>query len=156
MMNAADAPIFTVITGREVYKAIFGDIEGCIEVVRAAYLAHREGRTENPNSQFLRFKDRPNARIISLPAHLGQPWSVSGIKWIASYPDNVARRLPRASAVLVLNECETGYPFACIEASIISASRTAASAVLAALYMNGLKRDAASLGIIGTGLIAWY
>ena len=38
--------------------------------------------------------------------------------------ENVAAGIPRASAVRILNDHDTGYPFACLEASIISATRT--------------------------------
>lgn len=137
-------------------RLIQNDVEGCISVVRDCYLAHDEGRSINPPSFFLRFPDRPNSRIIGLPTHLAQPWELSGIKWIASYPDNIRKGLPRASAVLILNNHENGYPFACLEASIISASRTAASATLAAQHLNGGRRSTQSLGIVGTGLIARY
>jgi len=58
--------------------------------------------------------------------------------------------------VLVLNSYETGYPFAILESSIISAARTAASAALAADWLNGRSRRAHSLGIVGTGFIARY
>ena len=81
---------------------------------------------------------------------------MAGLKWIASYPGNVQRGFPRASAVLVLNDYDTGYPFAFLESSIISAARTAASAVLGAYWLNGRSRSARSLGIVGTGLIARY
>ena len=79
---------------------------------------------------------------------------MAGLKWIASYPGNVERGFPRASAVLVLNRYDTGYPFAILESSIISAARTAASAVLAADWLSGRSRRARSLGIVGTGFIA--
>ena len=81
---------------------------------------------------------------------------MAGLKWIASYPGNVQRGFPRASAVLVLNRYDTGYPFAILESSINSAARTAASAVLAAYWLNGRLRRARSLGIVGTGFIARY
>jgi ornithine cyclodeaminase len=58
--------------------------------------------------------------------------------------------------VLVLNDYETGYPIAVLESSIISAARTAASAALAAYWLNGQTRQAQSLGIVGTGFIARY
>jgi ornithine cyclodeaminase len=147
---------FSVITGRTVMHLIENDLEGCVSVIGKCYLAHDEGRSVNPPSFFLRFPDRPEARIIGLPAHLAAPWDFSGIKWIASYPQNVRSGYPRASAVLVLNSHENGYPFACMEASIISAARTAASAALAAHYLSGGERRARALGIVGTGLIARY
>jgi ornithine cyclodeaminase len=104
----------------------------------------------------LRFPEKPDCRIIALPAYLGNGFDVAGLKWIASYPANVQRGFPRASAVLVLNSYDTGYPFAILESSIISAARTAAAAALAAYWLNGRSRRAHSLGIVGTGFIARY
>src|SRR5437660_9271445 len=65
-------------------------------------------------------------------------------------------RLSTRLAVLVLNSYETGYPLAILESSIISAARTAASAVLAARWLNGQSSRAHALGIVGTGFIARY
>lgn len=146
---------FSVITGGVCHRLLHEDLLGCIEIVRAAYLAHAAGHSINPPSAFLRFPDRPNARIIALPAHLGAPVSVSGVKWIASYPDNIRSGFPRASAALLLSSHEHGYPFACLESSIISAGRTAASAVLAAQHLTP-SRTIRSLGLIGAGLISRY
>lgn len=146
---------FSIITGRTVSR-ILQDVDACIAVVREAYLAHCAGRSVNPPSVFLRFPDNASARIIALPTHLRDPWEVSGIKWIASYPGNADRDIPRASAVLILNSHETGFPFACLEGAIISAARTAASAALAASQLSLRGRKATALGIIGTGFIARY
>jgi len=88
-----------------------------------------------------------------LPAHLGGAVQKSGIKWISSFPENRAGNLARASAVLILNDATTGYALACIEASLISATRTAASAALAAEHISA-KPFEGSLSIIGTGIIA--
>ena len=76
-------------------------------------------------------------------------------------PRQRAAGLPRASAVLILNDPGTGYPFACLESSIISATRTAASAAVAAHWLcasrdgRGRPRPARA-GFVGTGLIARY
>jgi N-[(2S)-2-amino-2-carboxyethyl]-L-glutamate dehydrogenase len=68
----------------------------------------------------------------------------------------VASGLPRASAVLILNDPDTGYPFACLESSIISATRTAASAALAADRLTRDRPRPIRVGFVGTGLIARY
>ena len=102
----------SIINGKTVADILRGHHAECIDVVRNAYLAHARGQTVNPDSYFLRFPDKPDCRIIALPAFIGDGFSVAGLKWIASYPSNVQRGFPRASAVLVLNSCETGYPFA--------------------------------------------
>jgi 2,3-diaminopropionate biosynthesis protein SbnB len=146
----------SIINGRTVFDIVSTHRCECIRIVQEAYLAHADGRSVNPDSYFLKFPEKPDCRIIALPAYLGNNFDVAGLKWIASYPANVQRGFPRASAVLILNNYETGYPFAILESSIISAARTAASAVLAAHWLNGQSRRAHSLGIVGTGFIARY
>lgn len=146
----------SIINGQTVSEHIRAHRDDCIRVVRDAYLAHAAGSSVNPDSYFLRFPEKPDCRIIALPAYLGDDFNVAGLKWIASYPGNVQQGFPRASAVLVLNSYDTGYPFAILESSIISAARTAASAALAAHWLNGQSRRAHSLGIVGTGFIARY
>jgi len=146
----------SIINGKTVFDIIRVHRDECIGIVRDAYLAHDHGQSVNPDSYFLRFPGKPDCRIIALPAYLGNGFHVAGLKWIASYPGNVQRGFPRASAVLVLNSYDTGYPFAILESSIISAARTAASASLAAYWLNGQSRKAHSLGIVGTGFIARY
>src|SRR5437667_10949571 len=146
----------SIINGKTVSDIIRAHRADCLDVVRDAYLAHARGQAVNPDSHFLRFPEKPDCRIIALPAYLGNGFHVAGLKWIARYPGNVARGFPRASAVLVLNNYETGYPFAILESSIISAARTAASAVLAAHWLSGQSCRANSRGIVGTGCIARY
>ncbi|MFB7907422.1 2,3-diaminopropionate biosynthesis protein SbnB [Kitasatospora sp. NPDC056076] len=165
------APTFAVVPGAQVHEALHGHEQDVIATVEAAYRLHGEGRTVNPDSYFLRFPDRPSDRIIALPASLrasgagdgpdSGPTSndpgVHGIKWISSFPGNVAAGLPRASAVLILNDAETGYPFACLESSIISAARTAASAALAAARLADARGERPRrVGFFGVGLIARY
>jgi N-[(2S)-2-amino-2-carboxyethyl]-L-glutamate dehydrogenase len=125
-------------------------------LVEATYRLHGAGDSVNPPSYFLRFPDRPTSRIIALPASIGGPTRVDGLKWISSFPGNVAAGVPRASAVLILNDHDTGYPFACLEASIISATRTAASAALAADWLSRGRPRPTRVGFVGAGLIARY
>ncbi|MEV4638753.1 2,3-diaminopropionate biosynthesis protein SbnB [Actinoplanes sp. NPDC049548] len=156
MTEPVPAAPFAVVPGSRIRELLAGREKQVISIVSDAYRTHGAGRTVNPPSYFLRFPDRPNARIIALPAALGGPAPRDGIKWISSFPDNVAAGLPRASAVLVLNDHATGRPLACLEGSVISAARTAASAALAAAVLTRDRPRPRRLGIVGAGLIARY
>lgn len=149
------APKFRVISGETVNDLLSQNYETLSNIVEKTYLDHGQGLTVNPDSYFLRFKHKPNARIIALPSYI-DPINVSGIKWISSFPDNIQEGIPRASAVLILNDGNTGYPLACMEASIISAMRTAVSAVIGAYHLRNKNDKVGTLGIVGNGLIAKY
>ncbi|MCW2677651.1 MAG: ornithine cyclodeaminase/mu-crystallin [Modestobacter sp.] len=149
-------PPFAVISGALVQAALVGHEREIVDLVETVYRLHGAGDSVNPPSYFLHFSDRPTARIIALPASIGGPIRVDGLKWISSFPTNVAAGIPRASAVLILNDHDTGYPFACLEASIISASRTAASAALAADRLSRGRPRPTRIGFFGVGLIARY
>ena len=150
------APSFAVIPGAQVQQVLETREKRILEIVEAAYMLHCSGDSVNPPSFFLRFEDRPTSRIIALPSSLGGGVGVDGLKWISSFPENVSSGIPRASAVLILNDRETGYPIACLEGSIVSATRTAAFAALAARRLTDPSSPPRRIGFFGTGLIARY
>lgn len=148
-------PEFSIVTGPTVARILGAHSADVVDVVRRAYLAHDAGDTDNPPSAFLRFTDRPNDRIIALLASIRDGnAAVDGMKWVASVPGNIDNGLARASAVVVLNDRRTGYPFACLEGSAISATRTAASAALAARLCHPGGPERTTLGVVGAGPIA--
>ncbi|MYX11132.1 2,3-diaminopropionate biosynthesis protein SbnB [Streptomyces sp. SID8375] len=151
------APSFSVISGAQVHRVLDAHHQGVVDLIETAYRLHGGGETVNPPSYFLRFPDRPSSRIIALPASIGGELPTDGLKWISSFPENVEAGIPRASAVLILNDHDTGYPLACLESSIISAARTAASAALAADRISAARGSRpARIGFFGVGLIARY
>jgi ornithine cyclodeaminase len=153
-----DAFAFGVVPGKVVSELLADALPETVGIVRDAYLLQAAGLANNPPSHFLRFDDRPADRIIALAADLRDEPAVAGLKWIASWPENVSAGIPRASAVLILNRRDTGYPFAILEASLISAVRTAASAVLAAESLIAAVRPQGRVGLrvgfAGCGIIA--
>ncbi|HTQ79755.1 MAG TPA: 2,3-diaminopropionate biosynthesis protein SbnB [Thermoanaerobaculia bacterium] len=122
------------------------------EITEQAYITHSKGESSLPHSTFLRFPGNDTDRIIALPAYLGEDFKVAGMKWIASFPNNIKHGEERASAVLVLNSCSSGRVEAILESSIISSRRTAASAALAARALLA-GESPSRVGLIGTGVI---
>jgi ornithine cyclodeaminase len=141
-----------IIGAREVQEILAESPRAVLDAVANAYRLHDAGRTAVPHSTFLRFPERPRERIIGLPAYLGAEVPVAGMKWIASFPDNIAQGLPRANAVVVLNSMATGEPLALLEGSLISAARTGASAALAAAALSPVD-GARGISLIGCGVI---
>jgi 2,3-diaminopropionate biosynthesis protein SbnB len=154
-MTFDQLPAFSFVGAPAVAEALNSRPGQVMDLVEKAYRLHGAGETVNPQSVFLRLPDSPRSRAIALPAAVGGDVHAMGLKWIASFPDNLARGLPRASAVLLLNDRSTGFPVACLESSIISATRTAASAVLAADRLSAGRRGS-RIGFVGAGLINGY
>lgn len=126
-----------------------------IDIVQETYLNYHTHQCINPDSVFLRFPDHDSNRIIGLPAsNVSGKNKISGIKWIASYPDNLKKDLPRASASILLNDYETGRTLALIEGAHISAARTAASATLAAELLTKDFSVPQNILFIGCGVIS--
>ncbi|MGH3870664.1 MAG: 2,3-diaminopropionate biosynthesis protein SbnB [Pseudonocardiaceae bacterium] len=125
-----------------------------LQALRTALVAHAEGKVVQPLKPYLRAhgKDGHIAdRIIAMPAHLADP-AISGIKWIGSKHDNPSRAgLARASGVIVLNDPQTNYPIAILEAALISSWRTAVVTVLAAAELA--RKDFTDVAVIGCGVI---
>jgi ornithine cyclodeaminase/alanine dehydrogenase-like protein (mu-crystallin family) len=106
-----------------------------------------EGRVEMPPK--LGIHPAPDAFIHAMPASIpGQ--KAAGIKWVSGYPENSKRGLPYISGLLILNDFETGIPFALMDATWITAKRTGAATALSAKYLA--RPDSATVGILGCGV----
>ncbi|MEV5593633.1 2,3-diaminopropionate biosynthesis protein SbnB [Streptomyces sp. NPDC052496] len=145
---------FEVVPGEVARQQLDQHRDEIVDIVERTYREHEAGETINPDSYFLRFPEKPDSRIIALPALLRADVQLAGIKWIASFPKNVPAGRPRASAVLILNDYETGYPIACLEAAHISATRTAASAAVAARALRPTGLTGGRIAVVGGGVIA--
>jgi len=146
-----------IVRHREVQNILAGREGEVVDIVRVAYRLHDDGRTVLPHSTFLRLPSADGGsenrnRIIGLPAYLGGETGTAGLKWVASFPGNIERGIDRASAVIVLNSLRTGHPEALIEGSLISATRTAASAALAADVLVS-DPEISGVALIGCGVI---
>ncbi len=124
-----------------------------IGVIDSAVMLVNSNQFSQPIKPYLRFGDVKN-RIIAMPAYLGGEIHFAGIKWIASFPGNITKGLPRAHSVTVLNNCHTGEPVCVINSSKISGIRTAAvSGYIVKRFLAHSARRPICVGISGAGPI---
>lgn len=127
-----------------------------VKAVTRALELHAQNDIVQPLKPYLRVDGKNGHiadRIIAMPAYVGGDVATSGIKWIGSKHDNPSKRgLERASGLVVLNNPETNYPIAVMEASLISGMRTAAVSVIGARHLA--KKGFTTVSCIGCGVIA--
>jgi ornithine cyclodeaminase len=123
-------------------------------VIRQALRAVREKNYSQPVKPYLRYGN-PKNRIIAMPAYLGGEDAFAGIKWIASFPDNIRHDMPRAHSVTLLNEAATGKPLCVVNSALVSAIRTAGvTGVVVEEYLKARSRQGPlRVGMTGYGPI---
>ncbi len=127
-----------------------------IECIEKAVWALEEADYSQPIKPYLRYKDPVN-RIIAMPAYVGKDVNSAGIKWIASFPKNIKKDIPRANCVVVLNNADTGVVESILNTSLVSAIRTASvSGLILKYYLKNCKKDKLRVGIIGWGPIGQH
>lgn len=129
------------------------DWNDLVQLMTGAVKTLHEGDFSQPMKPYLRFRNLKN-RIISMPAYLGGMFDVAGIKWIASFPDNIHVGKPRAHSVVILNDADTGEPICIINTALLSIIRTASvSGLIVSNFDRIRKPKDITLGIIGWGPI---
>lgn len=127
-----------------------------IRVIMKAIECLKENSYSQPIKPYLRFKDLNN-RIIAMPAFVGNEFDVAGIKWIASFPKNIEKNIPRAHSITILNSATTGEIIAVINTALLSIIRTVSVSGLVLKQFNKIKPlENFNLGIIGWGPIGQY
>jgi len=137
-------------------KKIGIDWNETIKVIEDAVICLDKKDFSQPIKPYLRYGDLKN-RIIAMPAYVGGDFNAAGIKWIASFPDNIKRGIARANSVVVLNNANTGEPTAVINTALLSIIRTASVSGLMTKYFDKTRslKDF-NLGIVGFGPIGQY
>jgi ornithine cyclodeaminase/alanine dehydrogenase-like protein (mu-crystallin family) len=138
----------------EVLYLSYADVERVglpiAEVIDAVEEAFREkgaGRTEMPPKPGIH--TMPDAFIHAMPAYIGG-MHAAGLKWVSGYPENQKRGLPYISGLIVLNDPETGVPTCVMDATWVTAKRTAAATAVAAKHLA--VPEASVFSILGCGV----
>jgi len=122
-------------------------MQAIIELLEIAFKEKGHGRVEMPPKPGIH--TMPDAFIHAMPAYIPSMRS-AGIKWVSGYPENFKRDLPYISGLMILNDVETGIPYAVMDCAWITAMRTGAASALSAKYLA--RPDSESVGILACGV----
>ena len=113
-----------VYLGRQEVSELLPPVLDQIDLVERTYRSMAAGRVELPPKPGIH--PRADAFIHAMPAYLADD-DVAAIKWVSGYPANKQRGLPYISGLIVVNDPETGFPLAIMDAAEVTAARTAAA-----------------------------
>ena len=125
-------------------------MDECIEVMEAALRSLSQGDAQLPLRTVLRLPEGKGLFGV-MPAQLGTPASL-GLKAIGVFPGNEGSRLDSHQGLVLLFDPDTGTPIAVLDASSVTAIRTAAVSGVATRALA--RTDAGDLALLGTGVQA--
>jgi len=132
---------------RKDVEAVNLDMSEIIKLLEIAFKEKGAGKVEMPPKPGIH--TQPDAFIHAMPAYIPALHS-AGIKWVSGYPANQQRGLPYISGLLILNDDETGFPYAVMDCTWITAYRTGAASALSAKYLA--RPESRVVGILACGV----
>jgi ornithine cyclodeaminase/alanine dehydrogenase-like protein (mu-crystallin family) len=127
------------------------DMEGCIEAMAEALASLARGEVHVPLRVVVRAEGE-DTFLGLMPAHRAGRAPLYSLKTVCVFPDNPERGLDAHQGTVTLFDGETGETRAVMNASAITAIRTAAVSAVATRLLA--REDARELGILGAGVQA--
>ncbi|MCA1850773.1 MAG: ornithine cyclodeaminase family protein, partial [Acidobacteria bacterium] len=126
-------------------------VEECIPLMHEALVSLAEGLVHQPLRTIVR---PPGAAGVMglMPSYSSGPHPAFGLKAICIFPGNPARGKDSHQGAVLLFSAESGEPLAIINASAVTAVRTAAVSGVATRALA--REDAGDLCVIGAGVQA--
>lgn len=125
------------------------NMNSAINVIENALEEYASGSYIQPPRISSQVKDENNLLIMSCVVD-----HCIGLKVVTSYPSNsVSNTFPVTQGVIMINDVETGEPLSLIDGTLLTAIKTGAVSGVAMKY---LKKDAKTIGLVGTGLQGIY
>ncbi len=125
------------------------DVQRRLDLAASALVALGRGTAEMPPK--IGVHPREGALLHAMPAWL-RDRDIVGMKWIAAFPGNRDHGVPAINGLIVLNDADTGLPTWVMDASRVTAVRTAAVSGVAIQLLR--PRVVESVAILGAGVQA--
>jgi ornithine cyclodeaminase len=138
-----------VLSQKEVERLL--DMKGCIEAMTDALASLARGEVHMPLRFLVKPADEPSLLGL-MPAHRAGDSPLYSLKTVCVFPDNPKRGLDAHQGTVTLFDGETGEVRALMNASAVTAIRTAAVSAVATRLLA--REDARELGVLGAGVQA--
>ncbi len=126
------------------------NMPACIDLMAATQVAISRGEIELPLRSMLQVADGGGYFGV-MPGEIGSA-GVFGAKLVTLFPANPDRGIPAVQGHILLFDRADGAPLALVEASSVTALRTAAASAAATRVLA--REDAATLAVLGCGVLA--
>ncbi len=140
--------------GREVLYLSQADVRATgltmkdyIDIMEEAHRAKADGEVVMPPK--LTVQPREELFILGMGCAVPKT-GAAGIKWLSGCATNRDKGLPRFTGFVVMNDLETGAPVCIMDATYLTAMRTAAVSGLALRYLAN--PDSETIGVFGCGM----
>lgn len=141
-------PIRVRLIGKELTEKLV-QMDDVFTAVDETFQALGRGQIFHPVKEPIWMGEGGANMLIAMPAHLKEK-KIVGMKWVNMYPIQQPGLPSSYGNLLILSHEENGQPYAILEATAITAMRTAGGhAVVAAHYLA--RKGARSLAVIGCG-----
>ena len=138
-----------LISLEDIYKTKCFDLKQIIQIIEDSLLAYSNNEIILPDKISQIFNEELQTRINCMPSTLLKE-GVCGVKWVSVFPNNPKLyNKQNVSGVILLSEITTGFPFAIVDGTLITALRTACLGAIGAKYLA--RKDSSVYGTIGTG-----
>jgi len=139
-----------LVVGHDEVKRLL-PMEECIELMASVLADLARGDVWQPLRFVVRPPDEPSLMGL-MPAHRSEPAASYGLKVVCIFPANAARGIDLHQGGVLLFDGETGELRALVDASAVTATRTAAVSGVATRLLA--RADARELAILGSGVQA--
>jgi ornithine cyclodeaminase len=145
-MTLVNVDLRTVVLDRHDVARLL-PMRECIEVMSDALATVARGDAILPLRPMIRLPDSPNIFAL-MPAYLGDPKSV-GVKVLTVFPGNHGSPIDAHQGAVLLFDADYGLLLAILDATSLTAIRTAAASAVATRLLA--REDADDLAILGAG-----
>lgn len=138
-----------LISLEDIYKTKRFNLKQIIQIIEDSLLAYSNNEIILPDKISQIFNEELQTRINCMPSTLLKE-GVCGVKWVSVFPNNPKLyNKQNVSGVILLSEIKTGFPFAIVDGTLITALRTACLGAIGAKYLA--RKDSSVYGTIGAG-----